>query len=421
MGHPAIPGPARHSYRKVYMRTVMISTRLAALAAAAATVAAATTIALPASARAMASARSQAWHQVTSNGMQNFSDVGLAVGASGALNVIWATGETSAGHAKIMDTAVTYAGAVRKAATIVSGGYLFTDPDATVTGNRIDAVWNGILNSSPSSPEGTLIASRAIGGGSWSAPGVTPPVPGVPDTSSADTATTGSDGKPWVAWYGTDSMTVLHVLHPEHQATVAKCCAYYPGLAVDGHSGATWLGYMSLISKDVGVHLQRLNQDGTNDGKAQLLPGTDTKGNTVPLNARIAVTGRGHGRSGVYAAYLAGYPFALRVDLLKAGTRKAVKVASTSSAHQFACVAVSANSAGALWVAWTNGDGSSAGLTVRKSNNAVSKFGKATRVALPSGTSIIWKVYVKAVKSRLDVVALLTRHNKIAYYYTQVR
>jgi hypothetical protein len=25
------------------------------------------------------------------------------------------------------------------------------------------------------------------------------------------------------------------------------------------------------------------------------------------------------------------------------------------------------------------------------------------------------------VKSRLDVVALLTRHNKIAYYYTQVR
>jgi hypothetical protein len=352
--------------------------------------------------------------------MLNFADVGLAAGARGTLNVIWATGGTSGGKAKIADTQVTYGGAVGKAATIVSGGYQFTDPDATVTGNRIDAIWNGVLNP-PAGPQGTFIASRAIGGGSWAAPSVTPPQAGVPDTSSADTAATGSDGKPWVAWDGTDSMTVLHVGHAEHQATGSKCCAYYPGLAVDGRSGAAWLGYMSLITRHVGVYLQRLNQDGTNAGKAQLLPGTDSRGNTVPLNARIALTGRGQGRSGVYVAYLAGWPSALRVDLLKAGTRTAVKVASTNSAHQFACVAVSANSAGALWLAWTNGDGDPAGLTVRKSDNAVRKFGKPRRVALPSGTSIIWKVYIKAVQSRLDVVALLTRHGKIAYYYTQVR
>jgi hypothetical protein len=403
------------------MRTVMFSTRLAALIAAAATVVAGTTMASPASAIAATAARAQAWHQVTPNGMLNFADVGLAVGTSGTLNVIWATGGTSAGHAKIMDTAVTYAGAVRKAATIVSGGFLFSDPDATVTGNRIDAIWNGDLNGSLSSPKGTFVASRATGGGSWSAPSVTPPQPPAPDTSLSDSAATGSDGKPWVAWTGTDTTTVLHVGQPEHQATGTGCCAYYPGLAVDGKSGTAWLGYMSLITRHVGVYLQRLNQSGTNAGKAQLLPGTDSKGNTFPLNARIALTGRGHGRSGVYVAYLAGYPFGLRVNLLKAGSGKAVTVARTNSAHQFACVAVSANSAGALWLAWTNGDGSSPGLTVRKSNNAVSKFGKAMRVALPSGTSTIWKVYVKAVKSRLDVVALLTRHNKIAYYYTQVR
>ena len=399
------------------MRTVMISTRVAALTAAAATVVAVTITAAPASASA---ARSQVWRQVTPNGMLNFSDVGLAVGTRGTLNVIWATGGTSGGHAKIADTPVTYGGVVGKAATIVSGGYQFTDPDATVTGNRIDAIWNGVL-SPPSGPQGTFIASRGIGGGSWSAPSVIPPEPGVPDTSSADTAATGSDGKPWVAWYGTDSMTVLHVGHPEHQATAPDCCAYYPGLAVDGRSGTAWLGYMSLITRHVGVLVQRLNQTGTNAGKAQLLPGTNTKGNTFPLNARIALTGRGHGRSGVYVAYLAGYPFALRVNLLKAGTRTAVKVASTDDAHQFACVAVSANSAGGLWLAWTNGDGANPGLTVRKSNNTVREFGKPMRVTLPSGTSTIWKVYIKAVKSRLDVVALLTRHGRIAYYYTQVR
>jgi hypothetical protein len=403
------------------MRTVMIS-RVAALTAAAATVVAVTAIASPASAGATRSARTRVWHQLTPNGTMDISDVGLAAGARGTLNVIWTSGGTSGGKAKIMDTPVTYSGAVGRAATVVSGGFLFTDPDATVIGNKIDAIWNGVLNTSSSSPQGTFIASRAIGGGSWSAPSVIPPPPdGIPYTSSADTATTGSDGEPWVAFDGTDSMTVLHVGHAEHQATAPDCCTYYPGLAVDGRSGATWLGYMSLITKHVGVYLQRLNQDGTNSGTAQLLPGTDTKGQTFPLNARIALTGRGHGLGGVYVAYVAGYPFGLRIDLLKAGTHKAVKVASTTSARQFACVAVTANSAGGLWLAWTNGDGSKPGLTVRESNKSVSKFGKAMRVALPSGTSAIWKVYVKAVKSRLDVVALLTRHGKIAYYFTQVR
>jgi len=42
-------------------------------------------------------------------------------------------------------------------------------------------------------------------------------------------------------------------------------------------------------------------------------------------------------------------------------------------------------------------------------------------VALPSGTSVIWKEYIRAVGSRLDIVALLTRHGKIAYWFTQVR
>ena len=93
-------------------------------------------------------------------------------------------------------------------------------------------------------------------------------------------------------------MTVLHVGHPEQQATGSGCCAYYPGPAIDGRSGTTWLGYMTLITKHVGVYLLRLNQDGTDAGKAQLLPGTDTKGSTFPLNARIALTSRGPGQSG---------------------------------------------------------------------------------------------------------------------------
>ena len=92
----------------------------------------------------------------------------------------------------------------------------------------------------------------------------------------------------------------------------------------------------------------------------------------------------------------------------------------TNSSAQFAEATVTADSAGGLWVAWTNGDGAAPGISVRHSNRSVTKFGKAIRVALPSGTTDLWKVYIAAEGTRLDIVALLTRHGKVAFWDTQV-
>jgi hypothetical protein len=382
----------------------------------------AVSMATPASAspaRSQAPARAQVWHQVTANGMENFADVGLVVGSHDALNVIWTSGGNSGGRAAVMDTPVTFAGNVGHAATVASGGFLYTDPDATQTAGGIDAVWNGIQTNP--GPQGSFVASRGAGGGSWSSPAVVPPLTAIAFTNDADTAATGSDGKPWVAFSSGSALTVDHVGQAERQLTQSSCCVIDPGLAVDGRSGATWIAYRSISTGHEGVFLRPLHQTGTAAGAAQLLPGSRVRGNTLPLVERVAITGRGHGRTGAYVAYLTGYPFGLGIDLLRAGTHKAEKVASTSSAHQFAGVALAANSGGGLWVAWSNGDGSAPGLTVRESNNAVTKFGRALRVALPSGTSVIWKEYIRAVGSRLDIVALLTRHGKVAYWFTQVR
>jgi hypothetical protein len=41
-------------------------------------------------------------------------------------------------------------------------------------------------------------------------------------------------------------------------------------------------------------------------------------------------------------------------------------------------------------------------------------------VPLPKGTSTLWKVYLNAQAKRLDVLALLTVHGKLAYWSTQV-
>ena len=101
--------------------------------------------------------------------------------------------------------------------------------------------------------------------------------------------------------------------------------------------------------------MQRLGQNGTASGARTLLPGSVAHGNTAVANQRIAVSGRGHGRSGVYVAYETGYPFALGVNVLRLGTRKTVRLASTSTADQFAGATVTADPAGGLWVAWYTG------------------------------------------------------------------
>jgi hypothetical protein len=408
------------------MRTSMISTRVAAVAAAAATIAAATTLATPASAsvnrQPTPAPDAVRWHQVTTNGQLNFADVGLAVGSHNVLNVIWATAVTSGGHAKIMDTPVNFSGTVGRAVTIASGGFMFGYPDATVTRTKINTIWNGMLTSSLTSPQGGFISSRGIGGGAWSKPAVIPPLSAQPEDSQPDTAVTGSDGKPWVAFPGggDDSLVLDHVAHPEHQLPPTTCCVLWPGLAVDSSNGATWVAYWSDAANHIGVFARRLNQDGTAAGPALRLPGSVTKGETPELNERIAITGRGQHRAGVYAAYITGWPTALHVNLVRVGHKTPARLASTSAARQFFGVAVSANPAGGLWVAWFSG-GSRPGLTIRESNSSVTKFGRARGVALPSGTSTIWKVYIKAVGSKLDIVALLTRHGKIAYWTTQAR
>jgi hypothetical protein len=411
------------------MRTVMLGTRVVALTAGAgllAVLAAGTASAGTASAgtgqrtAAAAAASSPRWSRVTPNGTLNIADLGLAMTGQGLLNVLWASGVGSAGHAAIEDTPISASGTVGRTATVIGGQLLVSYPDATIAGNRIDAAWNAI--ESNTGPEGSFIATRALAGGGWSAATDLTPGSDFPFANSSVAATTGADAKPWLAYYGTGSLLVEHVGQAtQHQVAPSGCCYNQAGLAVDGHSGQTWLAYASLVLRHEGIYVQRLAASGAAAGARQLLPGSVTKGSTLVLNQRIGITGRGHGRSGVYVAYVTGFPIGLRVELLKLGTRTPLTLARTGIGAGFADATVTADPAGGLWAAWYQGDGSPAALFVRQSNNAVTKWNKAVRIALPSGTTTIFKVYISAQRSRLDVLALVTAHGKTAYWATQVR
>ena len=419
-------GNARFSSWSLAIAGLAAAVALASQTAASATTVSATAATTNAATSARAVPRAVAaggpgrWSQVTAAGTSIIADVGLVRGADGILHVIWTQG-TAAGREKIIDTPIGPGGTPASRVTIASGQYLVTDPDATATPAGLDAFWNGIQSSKPSSPQGTFEVTRPVKGGHWKAAGSTPPLPAVPFTSSSDSAGTGSDGKPWVAFTGTDSLVVLHLGHHETQIPPTKgCCVYNPGFGTDGATGATWLAYVSVIGGREGVYAQRLSAAGA-AGAAARLPGSETGGNAILTSQRIGVTGRGRGRPGVYAVYAAGYPSPKALDLIKLGTRTAVKLATFGGfSEEVAGDTVTAGPNGRLWVTWFDGDGTPAQLFVRASGTTGLSFGKTVKVALPAGTSTIYKVYTSAQAGRLDVIALLTRHGTTAYFATQV-
>jgi hypothetical protein len=340
------------------------------------------------------------WSQVTATGTGIIADAGLVRGADGLLHVLWTAG-ASGGHQKIMDTPVAATGKPGAAVTIAGGLFLATDPDATPTPGGLDVFWNGIKSNTANSPQGTFEATRPRKGGHWTVTaGAVPPLSGLPFTSSPDSAGTGTDGKAWVAFSGTDSLVVLHQGQHESRIPPVQCCAYFSGIASGGKTPATWLAYLSLVNGKQGIYLQKL-AGASRSGGAVRLPGTVTRGNTFPVAQRIGIAGRG--QAGVYVLYGAGYPVITALDLLRAGTAKAVKLESFGGfGEQVAGDTISAGPNGRLWVTWFDGDGTPARLFVRASGTTGLSFGKTAQAG------------------KLDVVALLTRHGKSAYWATQV-
>jgi hypothetical protein len=108
------------------------------------------------------------------------------------------------------------------------------------------------------------------------------------------------------------------------------------------------------------------------------------------------------------------------VDLYRLGARSAMAVVRLPALNNIGLSTLAADPQGRIWVTWASTiDGQSA-LYVRRSNAAVTAFSSIANVRLPAGTTDIWRVYVSAQSGRLDVLALLTVRNAMAYWATQV-
>ncbi len=353
------------------------------------------------------------WTQVTTAGLENITDIGLARGPNGVLHVVWASGRNPS--MSIMDTPIAANGTVGKPVAIVKRVNQVTFPDATISGRTLHAFWNQAPNSG-STGEGTAEATWPAGGKHWNAGvGVTTAVNNNWDFGvSADT---GADGQPWVAFVTGGGFEVLHYGHAERLISVSGCCVYNPGIGVDDRTSAAWLTWFSNVTNHVGVYAQQLKQNGTKVGGPIRLPGSNAGGDAIAVNSRTTATGLGHGLAGVYATYISGWPTTKHVYLIRLGAKKPVTISTLTNTSGSK---LTADPFGRLWVAWYRAIIDQSELFVRRAASGASKFGKTVKVPLPKGTSTLWKVYINAQAKRLDVLALITVHGKLAYWSTQV-
>jgi hypothetical protein len=372
----------------------------------------------PASAGRAAPAAAVSWSRVTPVGTNIIDDVGLARGTDGILHVLWKTDASS--NPQILDFPVSATGMVGSPAT-VARFFLASDPDATVTPTGIAALWNG-ASQETGGAQGSFEATRPLSGGRWAMTAHVPPAQNVVWSSLTVTATTGSDGKPWSAFAGTDSLAVVHFPHGMVQlGPTNKCCVDMPGLGTDGSTGSTWVTYASDISKQGGVFARKLLASGLPAAPATHLPGSSVGGLSVLPAQRVATTGRGLGHAGVYAAYVHGYPSPHTLLVNRLGSGTTMTVATASGSEEIGGAMLTADSAGRLVAAWFFGRGTRPALFVARSNLAATKFGAAEKIPLPAGTNTVWKVYLNAQASKLEVLVLVSKSgNSNAYWSAQV-
>ena len=228
-----------------------------------------------------------------------------------------------------------------------------------------------------------------------------------------------------MAFDGTESLAVDHFGHPEVQlGPTNQCCVIEPGLGTDGQTGTTWITYASLISGQQGVFARQLQASGQPAGPAKLLPGSGAGGSALQPAQRVGTTGRGSGSGGVYAVYEHGFPDATALDVDRLGSSTPTAVAHfTGTAERLGGSTLAATPSGRLWVAWFFGNGTAPALFVRLSNAGATSYGTTEKIVLPAGTTAVWKVYLSAQATKVDVLALVTQHGNnsdAAYWDAQV-
>jgi hypothetical protein len=269
----------------------------------------------------------------------------------------------------------------------------------------IRAFWGGIRTTESQEPNRELNSALSVDGGATWALQIGSVAPAGAQVYGSDvSAATLADGTPLEAWSGTLGTWVHSGIDPvtpnhDYQAPLGNY-GNFPGIAADA-AGRAVMAWFSSAAGHVGVLAQDVAHDGSPVGAAVRMPGTQVMiGNgTVTRTPIVARSGAG----GFYVAYPVGYPSPTQVRLWRVGAASSTLIARAKGNPS---VAIAADGAGRLWVAWSAGTFGSKRVLARRSNRAATVFGAPVSAGVAKGASSVAALDADATGAALDVLAL---------------
>jgi hypothetical protein len=136
---------------------------------------------------------------------------------------------------------------------------------------------------------------------------------------------------------------------------------------------------------------------------------------------RVAVTGRGGGRDGVFlASYTVGSQLQTigvwRVGSSRTATILRSKLGGPALGH----VAITSDPQGRLWVLWTVDGAPRLHVAATRSNAAGTRFGKPVDVSIPGNVVLIPRLFGDAGPTGVDAVAKFRRGDSFEYDTTRI-
>jgi len=353
----------------------------------------------------------------------NTDEVGLARTADNVLHVVWRkNGSTQ----EIWQTPIAANGTVEASSAVQTGWAAIGNPAVatSIDGLTLNAFWGGIRSSSTSDPYQNLnYAYSSNGGAAWTLwPGGTSADGGnayLNGLSAARLSATFFES--WGSYVHRGVDTTSPVYHFT-AAPTDSCCGYDANIAADQASGSVLVAWYSNQSGYEGVWTQSIDPaTGQPLGTPARMPRSATTYHgalhagaqlaRTPLVARLDARG-------FAVAYPGGYPTTTRALVWRVGTKRAILAGTATGGVRN--VGLAAAPGGRVWVFWSQSARGGPVIVARRSNADVTAFGPPLTIAVPKGTTDVWKLDGDGQAGVLDLIASLGGGGGIANWHTQI-
>jgi hypothetical protein len=352
---------------------------------------------------------SDGWARITDSALRSSDQLGYARTPDGSLHVAWVRAEQ--GSEALLVRSLDLSGEPGGLRPMLSGWRSVSSPALLAAGDGLLALWAGQPDAG--SEAAVWSASSGAAGETWSAAAPAAALGGPMAVGYQIGAAEAPGATPVFTWSLTFRLFSHAGLDPAVESRVwqTSCCAYRPGLGVDGRTGEVVLAWYSDAIGEHGLWSQSILPAA---GERKHLPSSanDERTAAVAPEQKLGISGR-IGAPGVYVAYGAGQPTWTSLLVWEHMSGRATRVWEGVVRDP----SVTPGPEGRLWLSWSS---SGNRVYVVRSNRSATRWGAVVRIAPPAATQRIWKLKGEGSRGPLDLLASVSTPGSLAFWHRRV-